>query len=43
MKKFESPEVEIIRFAAKDILTASGGGGGEDTEEDLVPIQNPDR
>ena len=33
MKKFEAPELEVITFAAEDIITTSpvnGGGLGED-------------
>lgn len=29
MKKFEIPEMEVIRFEAEDILLASGGGAGD--------------
>ena len=25
MKKFESPEVEIVKFAVEDVITVSGG------------------
>ena len=26
MIKFEAPEMEVITFAAEDVITASGGG-----------------
>lgn len=34
--KFVSPEVEIIKFTAAEVLTVSGGGSGEPprTEEE---------
>ena len=30
MKMFENPEIEVIRFSVEDIMSASGGGCGED-------------
>lgn len=36
MKKFQSPDVQIVRFEAKDVLTASNAGSDdEDTPEDI--------
>ena len=26
MKKFEMPEIEVIKFAVEDVITASGSG-----------------
>lgn len=25
MKKFETPDVEVVKFAVEDVITASGG------------------
>ena len=38
-ERYESPELEVIRFTVKDILTTSGGYNGVDTDEDL--LSNP--
>lgn len=39
--KFAMPEIEVIKFAAEDVITTSGNGGnggngewGSDSEED---------
>lgn len=34
MKKFEAPEVEIQKFVACDVITASGDWSGETPEEE---------
>lgn len=35
MKKFETPEIEINKFEIEDVLTISGGAGGDwETELD---------
>lgn len=34
MKKFEYPEVELTKFQAEDVITASNGGNGEDNTGD---------
>ena len=34
MKKFDIPEIEVVVFAAEDIITTSGGEWGGDGEED---------
>lgn len=28
MKKFETPEVEVVEFAVEDVITTSTGGNG---------------
>lgn len=28
MKKFETPEVEVVEFAVEDVITTSGVNGG---------------
>ena len=28
MKKFETPEIEVTKFAVEDVITTSGEGGG---------------
>ena len=38
MKKFQSPDVRILRFEAKDVLTASGGSDDGASPENLVDI-----
>ena len=35
MKKFETPEIEVIKFAVEDVITASG----EDLGENELPGQ----
>ena len=32
MKKFENPEVEVINFTVEDVVTESGGNGGNQPE-----------
>lgn len=32
MKNFETPEIEVIKFAVEDVITASGGSFDEETE-----------
>lgn len=40
IKKYETPEMEVIRFSTEDILTTSGGYDGFDTEDDLLEDLN---
>lgn len=32
--KFAMPEIEVIKFAAEDVITTSGGEWGSESEED---------
>lgn len=32
MKNFETPEIEVIKFAVEDVITVSGGSFDEETE-----------
>ena len=32
-EKYETPELEIVRFAANDVLTTSGGYNGVDLDD----------
>ncbi len=34
MKKFETPELEVVRFEIEDVITTSGDGVIDDLPED---------
>ncbi|WP_297130290.1 hypothetical protein [uncultured Eubacterium sp.] len=36
MKKFESPEINVVKFINDDVITTSGDGGYENTGEVIL-------
>lgn len=32
MKKFETPELEVVKFSVEDVITTSGDVGGNGTQ-----------
>lgn len=38
MKKFETPEVEVVEFAVEDVITTSGGGMPPASSSPCMPI-----
>ena len=34
MKKFETPEIEVTKFAVEDVITTSGTGNGDNSTGD---------
>lgn len=34
MKKFETAEIEVIKFHVEDVITTSGGGNGDNNTSD---------
>lgn len=35
MKKFATPEIEVVKFAVEDVITTSGGSNGPTCTDDL--------
>ena len=35
MKKFESPQINVVKFVNEDVITTSNGGYGHVTETDF--------
>lgn len=36
MKKYNTPEIEVIELANEDVITLSAGSRGDDIESDIV-------
>lgn len=35
MKKFETPEIEVTKFAVEDVITTSGNGDNNTNDDEL--------
>lgn len=41
MKFFEEPKLDVLKFAVEDVITVSGNGAEETTEEELALMTQP--